>query len=256
MRSEKKIISIVLVVAIVAITIGLSGCVEETENKIVVGTSADFPPFEYTLANGTIVGFDVDMITTILTSQGYTVEVQDIAFDSLIPNLLTNKIDVIVAGMTITEEREEEISFSNPYYEADQSVLIKSGSDIVIENDSSMANLTVGAQTGTTGAIWVEETLIDTNMTPADKFSSYETYDLAILDLNADRIQILVLDKPVAETFAEDGTVEIAYTIVTNENYGIGVRKGDTELLQKINLGLAELKASSDWNELIQKYFE
>ena len=254
MKKEMKAISMVLIIAIVSIIVALSGCTEEKENKIIVGTSADFPPFEY-MEGDKIVGFDVEMITDILTSQNYTVEVQDMAFDSLIAALQTNKIDVIVAGMSITEKRLQEISFSDPYFEADQSVLIKSDSGIVINNVSDLENLTVGVQTGTTGDDWVFETLVNTSKTPEEKYKQYETYDLAVLDLKAGRIQIIVLDKPVAQALSADGDLKIAYTIITNENYGIGVRKGDTELLQKINTGLAELKASADWNILVTKYF-
>jgi polar amino acid transport system substrate-binding protein len=254
MKKEIKAISVVLIIAMVSIIVALSGCTEEKGNKIIVGTSADFPPFEYKEGDK-IVGFDVEMITDILTSQNYTVEVQDMAFDSLIAALQTNKIDVIVAGMSITEERLQEISFSDPYFEADQSVLIKSDSGIVINNESDLENLTVGVQTGTTGDDWVFETLVNTSKTPEEKYKQYETYDLAVLDLKAGRIQIIVLDKPVAQALSADGDLKIAYTIVTNENYGIGVRKGDTELLQKINTGLAELKASADWNTLVTKYF-
>ena len=254
MKKETKAISMVLIIAMVSIIVALSGCTEEKENKIIVGTSADFPPFEY-MEGDEIVGFDVEMITDILTSQNYTVEVQDMAFDSLIAALQTNKIDVIVAGMSITAERLQEISFSNPYFEADQSVLIKSDSGIVINNESDLENLTVGVQTGTTGDDWVFETLVNTSKTPDEKYKQYETYDLAVLDLKAGRIQIIVLDKPVAQALSADGDLKIALTIITNENYGIGVRKGDTELLQKINTGLAELKASADWNTLVIKYF-
>jgi len=254
MKKEKKAVAMVLIIAMVTLSVALSGCTEEKGNKIIVGTSADFPPFEYKEGDE-IVGFDVEMITTILTSQGYTVEVQDIAFDSLIAALQTNKIDVIVAGMSITDERLQEINFSDPYFEADQSVLIKSDSGIIINNESDLENLTVGVQTGTTGDDWVFETLVNTSKTPEDKYKQYETYDLAVLDLKAGRIQIIVLDKPVAQALSEDGDLGIAYTIVTNENYGIGVRKGDSELLQKINNGLAELKASADWNILVKKYF-
>ncbi len=254
MKKEIKAITMVLIIAIVSIAVALSGCTEEKGNKIIVGTSADFPPFEY-MEGDEIVGFDVEMIKTILTGQNYTVEVQDMAFDSLIAALQTNKIDVIVAGMSITEERLQEISFSDPYFEADQSVLIKSDSGIIVNNESDLENLTVGVQTGTTGDDWVFETLVNTSKTPEEKYKQYETYDLAVLDLKAGRIQIIVLDKPVAQALSEDGDLEIAYIIITNENYGIGVRKGDTELLQKINTGLAELKASADWNTLVKKYF-
>jgi len=251
---KKNILALFLMASMVISAIALSGCTQEKGNKIIVGTSADFPPFEYKDGNE-IVGFDVEMVKSILTSQGYTVEVQDIAFDSLIAALQTQKIDVIVSGMSITDEREQQINFSDPYYEADQSVLIKSESGITINNESDLENLIVGVQTGTTGDDWVFETLVNTSKTPEDKYKQYETYDLAILDLKAGRLQTIVLDKPVAQAFSADGDLNVAYTIVTNENYGIGVRIGDTELLQKINTGLAELKASADWNTLVEKYF-
>jgi len=255
MKNQNKIISIILITTMVIGAVALSGCTQTNPNAIIVGTSADFPPFEYKDANGNIIGFDVEMVTEILTSQGYTVTVTDIAFDSLIPSLQQGKINVIVAGMSITDERKAEVDFSNPYFEADQSVLIKAGSMINITSDDDLANLTVGAQTGTTGALWVEENLVNTNLTPASKFQQYETYDLAILDLKAERIQILVLDKPVAQAYSEDVGLDVVYTIITNENYGIAVQKGQTELLQKINTGLAALKASADWNTLVKKYF-
>jgi polar amino acid transport system substrate-binding protein len=256
MKNKKKIFSIVLVLAMVIGTVALSGCTQETENKIIVGTSADFPPFEYKDENGNIVGFDVDMITTILTNQGYEVEVRDILWETLIPSLETKQIDVIVAGLSITDERKERVDFSDPYFDADLSVLIKKGSGIVVNNVSSLANLTVGVQTGTTGDTWVFDNLVNVSLTPESKYKRYETYDLAVLDLKNNNVQILVLDKPVAQVFAEDNTLQVAYTIVSDDNYGIAVQKGNTELLQKINQGLADLKASEDWNTLVLKYFE
>jgi polar amino acid transport system substrate-binding protein len=258
MKNEKKIFSIGLVLAMVIGAVALSGCTQEKGNKIIVGTSTDFPPFEVKVANGTAVGFDIEMITEILTSQGYTVEIQDLPFDSLIPSLQTNKIDVIVAGLSINAERQQQINFSDPYYRADQSVLIKNGSGIIINSTQDCANLTVGAQTATTGADWVEANLIQTNLTPSSKFHQYENQLDAIADLKIggqDRPQILVLDKPVARNFSkQDATLEIAHTFTTNEYYGIGVKKGNSELLQKINIGLSELKASADWNALLLKY--
>jgi polar amino acid transport system substrate-binding protein len=256
MEKKNKILSIALVLATLIGSVALSGCTQETENKIIVGTSADFPPFEYKDENGTIVGFDVDMITTILISQGYEVEVRDILWETLIPALETGQIDVIVAGMSITDERKQQVDFSEPYFNADLSVLIKAGSGIVVNNVSDLANLTVGVQTGTTGDTWVFENLVNVSLTPENKYKRYETYDLAVLDLKNGNVQILVLDKPVAQVFAEDNTLQVAYTIISEDNYGIAVKKGNTELLQKINQGLADLKASEDWNELVLKYFD
>ena len=255
--------SSLLVLALVLMAIALSGCVEEDVNKIIIGTSADFPPFEYTDTDGTIIGFDIEMVTKILTDAGYTVEAQDIAFDSLIASLQADKIDVIAAAMTITDERDEQIDFSDPYYEADQSALIMTDSGVEInESDeiedfkTSIANLTIGAQTGTTGASWVQENLVDTEMMDEDNFNQYETYTLAILDLENRNIDIIILDKPVAQAFAEDEDMGVAYTIITEESYGLGVREGDTELLADINEGLADLIGSEDWTELVEKYFE
>lgn len=255
MREEKKIISIVLISALMIGTGAISGCTQQKGNKIIVGTSTDFPPFEVKVANGTPIGFDIDMITKILTSQGYTVEIQDLPFDSLILALQTNKIDVIVAGLSINPERQQQVDFSDPYYRADQSVLIMNKSGIVINSTQDCANLTVGAQLATTGADWVEVNLVNTSITPKDKFHTYENQLDALTDLRLGRLQILVLDKPVARNFSkQDPTFKIAHTFTTNEYYGIAVKKGNSVLLQKINTGLADLKSSAEWNTLLQKY--
>lgn len=255
MKQKNK--AIFSVVAILVVGLSLAGCVgEDDENKIIVGTSADFPPFEYIDESGTIVGFDVEMVTKILEDEGYTVEVQDIAFDSLIPSLQNGKIDVIAAAMTITDEREQQIDFSDPYYNADQSVLVRVGSNLNLTTSQDLQNYTVAAQTGTTGASWIQENLVDNGNMSEDDFKRYETYTLAVLDLVNENIDAIVLDKPVAESYVKNQNVEIKMTIITNESYGIGVKQGNTELLEKINVGLATLMESSDWDALILKYFE
>ncbi len=266
MIKEKKILVMLVAIAMLGSAILLSGCVEEKkENKIIVGTSADFPPFEYTDASGNIIGFDIELITTILENLNYTVEVKDISFISLIPSLQADKIDVIAAGMTINETREEEIDFSDPYYQADQSVLIKKGSGVEInashdlENfTASIANLTIGAQTGTTGADWVQEHLINTNMMDEENLKLYEIYIDAVadLDIGTERLDAIVLDLDVAQAFAENENREVAYTIITGENYGFGVKEGNTALVEKINAELEKFIGSDDWTALINKYFE
>ncbi len=265
MIKENKILVMIVTIALFGSAILLSGCTEEKEeNKIIVGTSADFPPFEYT-DNGKIVGFDIELITAILENLNYTVEVQDIGFDSLIPSLQTDKIDVIAAGMTITDAREDVIDFSDPYYQADQSVLIKKGSGVEInashdlENfTASIANLTIGAQTGTTGASWIQENLIDTEMMDEENLKLYDLYldAVADLDIGPERLDAIVLDLDVAKAFAENENREVAYTIITEEYYGFGVKEGNTALVEKINAELDEFIGSEDWFALINKYFE
>lgn len=266
MKKEKKILVMLVVIAMLGLAISLSGCVEEKkENKIIVGTSADFPPFEYPDETGKIIGFDIELVTAILNNLNYTVEVKDIGFDSLIPSLQSGKIDIIAAAMTITDAREEVIDFSLAYYQADQSVLIKkdSGVEINASHDlnnftASIANLTIGSQTGTTGAAWVQENLVDTGLMDEENLKLYDLYIDAVadLDIGPARLDAIVLDLPVAQAFAEDPDREVAYTILTGEYYGFGVKKGETNFVEKINTELEMFMDSDDWAALITKYFE
>jgi len=247
----------ILVLAMVIGTVALSGCTQEDANKIIIGTSADFPPFEYKAANQTIIGFDIDLIKKILTDEGYTVEVQDIGFDSLIPSLQTGKIDVIAAAMTITDERKQEVDFSNAYYDANQTVLVKVGADVNITTIEDLKNYTVGAQTGTTGWAWVNDTLVATGKLNSDNFRSYDLYTDAVADLiiGPSRVGAIVIDSPVAQAFAKSGNVKIVMNITTDESYGFAVEKGNTELVTKINAGLAAVRATTYWENLVEKYF-
>ncbi|KYK24148.1 hypothetical protein AYK25_06245 [Thermoplasmatales archaeon SM1-50] len=266
MRKEKKLLSLGLVLIMVIGTVGLSGCTEEEANKLIVGTDPTFAPFEYVDENGKIVGFDIDLITAILTNLGYEVEVKDIAFELLVDELKIGRIDVIAAGMTITQERLEQISFSIPYYSSNQSVLVPADSTLAITNFTDFANLKLGAQIGTTGAMWVEDHLQnqtwldEQNITYSLNISleQYPSYIEAVLDLKKTPPQIdaVIVDEPVGRNFAADGTTKIIYVIGTNESFGLGVKKENTELLQKINQELENFIDSSEWNALVTKYFE
>jgi len=260
MKMEKKIIALLLALVVTASAVALSGCTEEEDEaiKIIVGTSADFPPFEY-VEGGKIVGFDIEMVTAVLESLNYTVEIQDIAFEGLIGALQTEKIDIIAAGMSIDPERD--VDFSTPYFEADLSVLIRSDSDIVVNESNHLeilAILTLGVQTGTTGAMWIFDNLINvTNATfQEDQLKRYETYTETVLDLENENLDAVIIDKPVGEAFAEDGDVEVVYTIISGERYGLAVKKGNTALLNEINTALEAYMESADWTPLVKKYFE
>lgn len=217
----------------------------------IVGTSAGFPPFEY-VEDGKIVGFDIDLIKAIGELKGFDVEVKDISFDSLIAALKTGNLDIIAAGMTITPEREKVVDFSIPYYSANQAVIVKEGSGknltaLFGKND-------VGVQTGTTGDLWVTENLEDKGILTG-RVVHYDTFVLVISDLINGNLDAVVLDTPVAKRFSELKPVEIVAEIITGEQYGIAVKEGNSELLQMINEGIEELRASGKMDELIDKYF-
>ena len=241
----------VFVVAILSVT-AILGCVQKEEKVLVVGTSADFPPFEYKdPETGEIVGFDIELIKLIAQKIGYDrVEIKDMDFDSLIPALQAGQIDVAIAGMTITEKRKQQVDFSIPYWSADQAVVVRKGSGITVNTVEDLYGLKIGVQTGTTGAIFVEE-----NVGQNATIQEYPTYVEALQAIITGQIDVIVLDTPVAERFTQQYDVEIVKVFETGEHYGIAVKKGDTELLNKINDALQQIMGSEDWNNLVEKYF-
>jgi len=218
-----------------------------------VGTEASFPPFEY-VENGQFVGFDIDLIREIGKLKGFNVEVIDISFDSLIPSLTTGNIDIIAAGMTITEERQKVVDFTIPYYSGDQSILVRKDSEFDIT--VLFGNHKIGVQTGTTGDLWVTEHLSDKNILPKKNIIRYDTFNFAVRDLVNKNIDAIVLDNPVAERFTKTDPVKIIGIIKTEESYGMAVKKGNKELLNLLNSGIQELQKSGKLDELIDKYFK
>jgi len=217
-----------------------------------VGTSAGFPPFEY-VEDGEIVGFDIDLMKAIGEEMGFDVTFEDIAFDSLIPALKTGNIDVVAAGMTITEQREQAVDFTNSYYSADQSIIVKEESEkniSVLYGDND-----ISVQTGTTGDLWVTENLKDQGILTGD-VKRYDTFVLCVSDLVNGNVDAVVLDSPVAQRYAAMRPVEIVGVIVTGENYGLAVNEGNSELLEKLNEGLRRIRENGKMNELIAKHFE
>src|SRR6056297_3513256 len=170
---KKTLVTILVILTVFALSSGVMA------QRYVVGTNASFPPFEY-VEDGEIVGFDIDLVKEIAELQGFEVEFRDISFDSLIPGLASGSLDIVAAGMTITEDRKEVVAFSDPYYSANQSVLVheESGADLtVLFGDSD-----VGVQTGTTGDTWVREKLIDPDILTGE-LRNYDSYVFVIRDL-------------------------------------------------------------------------
>lgn len=244
---KKQVISILVIVALFLV-LGASA----VSAKYVAGTSAGFPPFEY-IEDGKIVGFDIDLVYAIADLMGFEVEFIDISFDSLIPALNARNIDLIAAGMTITEQRGMVVDFSVPYYSADQAVLVAEKSDFdvtVLFGDGR-----IGVQTGTTGDLWVEENLVNTGIFTG-RVVHYETFIYAIQDLLIGNTHAVVLDAPVAHSYAQARPAKVVAELITGEEYGIAVRKGNTELLEKINEGIRLVWETGIMDELLLKYFD
>jgi len=251
-QSIKKAFSILFVL----ITLMAAGIlsVSAAPAKLVVGTSADWPPFEWVDANNNFVGFEMDLMKIIAKMQGLELEIIDIGFDSLIPALQSGKVNLLVAGMSLTEERLAVADASNPYWSGNQGVMVREDSDLNIAT-ALAGGYTVGAQRGTTQADWLEDNLVQKGVN-IKSLELYETNDLGILDLVNKRIEVFVADTPAAEAFAKVNPIKIVGTINTEEDYVCYVRKGDPEgILPVINDSLAKLQLTSIWNNLANAYF-
>ncbi len=224
--------------------------------RLVPGTSPGFPPFEMK-EGGDLVGFDIDLLEAVVEETDYTLadEWEEFEFDSLIPALGNENIDVIAAAMTISAEREETIAFSDPYYEANQSVLVREDASVGWSSLEDLSGTTVGAQAGTTGEGVVEDELVAGGVISQGDYNTYDNYVLAVEDLENGNIDAVVLDVPVAETFASERAVEVAFTYETGEEYGFGLRQGEGDLQSALNEGLAAVRDSGRYDELVEEWF-
>jgi polar amino acid transport system substrate-binding protein len=227
----------------------------EGGREIVAGTAPGFPPFEMKEGNE-LIGFDIDLLEAVVAETEFQLtEWNDFEFDSLIPALTNDRIDVIAAAMTITEGRSQTIAFTDPYYSADQSVLVREEGDFQPGSLDDLADRVVGAQEGTTGEQVVQDELIEPGKLAETNYRGFGSYVLAIQDLENGNIDAVVLDKPVAETFAAQRAVEVAFVYETGEQYGFGVRQNDDALVSALNDGLVTVQESGQYEEITSEWF-
>ena len=223
------------------------------QQVIVAGTAPGFPPFEIK-EGGELTGFDVELLEAVVGQTDYTFDGwREFEFDTLIPALTEDRIDVIAAAMTITDERDESIDFSDPYYEADQSILVRADGDFSPSSLDDLSGHPVGAQKGTTGESVVKSELVEAGKLEESNYKAYDNYTLAVQDLENGNIDAIVIDKPVAQTFQAQRQVSIAFTYETGERYGFGVREGDSARQQALNQGLQAVRDSGTYEELRKK---
>lgn len=244
----KKLLAVIL--ATVLCVSVLTACGDSDDKVLKVGTNAEFPPFEYVGDDGEVDGFDIALIKAIGEKMGYTVEVENMEFASLVASIGT-KIDVSIAGMTVTDERKETVDFSDSYYTAVQYVIVPEGSDI--KSAADLEGKTIGVQLGTTGDFIVEEI-------EGATASQYNKAVDAVNDLLNERVDAVIIDKNPALVFESeyDGIVALdgAQFEFEPEEYAIALPKGDTELADAINKALAELKEDGTYDKLVAKYIE
>jgi glutamine transport system substrate-binding protein len=215
--------------------------------KLTVGSDIPYPPFEQGKP-GHYTGFDVELMEAIAEKMGRTAEFEDTSFETIFAFLGQGKFEAVASAATITPEREKTVDFSNPYYLSEQAILVKEGG--TIDTVAELKGATIGVQKGTTGEEFVEEN------GEAGELRSYPTGPDAVNSLNSGTVEAVVIDIPVAENAVKESSgLEISAAIPTEEEYGIAVAQGETELLEEINEGLKETMEDGTYTKIYKKWF-
>ncbi len=241
-----KLLALFVILALLVTAV--TGC-QKKSTKLIVGTSADYPPFEFMNDQNQFDGFDVKLMEEIARRLNYEIEWQDIAFDGLIGSLQTGKIDLIIAAMSATPERAQQVAFTDPYYIGKDAVLVADGSTLTIGAKEDLAGKIVGVQTGTIQDSWVTDNLADTEI------RRYERAEQAVQDLKSGRIEVVALDYFAASAFLKQGGVKLALeTNFSDEHMSIAAPLGSTELLADLNRVIRELQAEGFIDKLGEQY--
>ena len=218
-----------------------------TTETLVMATNAEFPPYEY-WEGEKVVGIDAEIAEAIAEELGMELKIEDMAFDSIITAVTSGKADIGAAGMTVTEDRLENVNFSDTYATATQVVIVTEDSDITSPDD--LVGKKVGVQLGTTGDIYAED-IEDATIERYNK--GFE----AVQALMQNKIDAVIIDNQPAKVFVtENEGLKILEEAFTDEEYAIAIAKDNTELLEKVNTALANLKESGKLDEIVAKYID
>jgi polar amino acid transport system substrate-binding protein len=222
------------------------------EGKITTCTHMPYKPFQFE-QGGKIVGFDVDMIDLVAKQLGVTQEIVDTPFEGIQSgeDLNARKCDIAAAAMTITPERAEKIAFSDPYFDANQALLVEKGSGI--KSFADLKGTTLGVQSGTTGKMYAEEHAAPEGV----QLKDYEDLALELSSVKSGQIPAAINDIPVLLDYVkENPQLEVAAQFETGEKYGFGMKKGTSEDLQKVvNDVIAKAKSDGTYDRIYEKWF-
>ncbi|NOY55160.1 MAG: basic amino acid ABC transporter substrate-binding protein [Actinobacteria bacterium] len=254
MRRTNIALVLVLVLALVATACatGSSGDYKLVKpDTLTICTDAPYPPFEFQADDGSWTGFDMDLMSKITDGLGLKMEVTVQPFDGIWLAPQAGTCDIVVSAMTITKERAANALFSDPYFDADQSLLIRKADAGSIKTLADMAGKVIGVQTGTTGEIYAQENA------PADAtLKSFDEPAAMFLALQSGDIDGILQDFPVnLDRANQDPNFVVTQKFFTGEQYGFATSKDRTALMDAINAELKKLKDNGGYDEVFQKYF-
>ncbi|MFV0502587.1 MAG: basic amino acid ABC transporter substrate-binding protein [Lachnospirales bacterium] len=246
----KKLLASILVLGFI-----FTGC-SKSDDVLVLGTNAEYPPFEYIAPNeegviGKYDGLDMQIAKAIGKELGKEVVIEDMPFDSLIVALTGGKVDAIISAMTITDERKENVDFTSPYFTSEQYILVAKD-DTTITSGEDLAGKSIGVQMGTTGDFIATDNIENSDV------RRYNRPVDAVLDLKNGKIDAVLTDSGVAGLYAEEYSDSVNLITDTStfevEEYGIGVAKGDTELLEALDVAVKRLVDEGKITEWYMEY--
>jgi polar amino acid transport system substrate-binding protein len=219
----------------------------------VVGTDAAYAPFESQNDKGEIVGFDMDVLQAVANKAGFEIKFVNTPWEGIFNALAQGDRDLVISAVTITAERKQTMDFSDPYFDAQQLIAVKANSKIAKFTD--LKKLKIGVQTGTTGDEAVSKLVGKTN----PNIKRFESTPLALKELESGGVDAVVADNGVVVHYVANNPGGNFKTVADKEfvpeQYGIPVKKGNTELLEKVNKGLAGIKGDGTYDQIYTKYF-
>lgn len=261
-NNSKKIISMIITILI---AFSLSGCSNgkassgtsktaeiKEKGKIVIGTSADYPPYEFHKSidgKDTIVGFDIEIAKAVAKDLGVKLEIKDMKFDGLLAALETGNIDFVAAGMTPTEARKKNVDFSKTYYTAVQCIVIRSEDEGTIKSLKDLKSKKIGVQKGAIQEQLAKEQLSTSEIKPLGKVS-----DL-ILSLSTKKVDAVIVELPVAEAYVKQNTTLALSKVelkTKEEGSAVAVKKGNEDLVASINTTIAKLIKDKTIDKLVE----
>lgn len=256
MKKLMKIAALILALALVATCFAACGTKDkdtdaDAKEEIVFGTNAEFPPFEFVNANGGVIdnfdGIDMAIAKQIAEDNNMTAKISNMEFDSLLIALANGQIDATIAGMTVTPERAEEVDFSTPYYTATQVMLVKE--DSTIASSADLKDKKIVVVQGYTGETCVKDMGL--------KYEAFKKGTEAVLELVNGKADVFVIDSATADEYvAQNEGLKIVKDAEAfeSEEYAIAVKKGNTELLNKINASINKMLEDGTISKLGAQY--
>jgi polar amino acid transport system substrate-binding protein len=229
----------------------------KTDGKIVVGTSADYAPYEYLDEAGNKTGFDIELMEEIGKRMGVTIEWQDMPFDSLVAAVASGKLDMSISCFNYDEERDLTVDFSEAYYTTEDAFVVSSAFAGEFNVPEDAAKYKLGVQSGTMQDDWITENLVNAGLMPEANLSRYERVDQVALDLLAGRIDIMMADHlPVLEIAKKNPDLKIVYQgELSTGPINIVLPEGDTAIKKEIDKVIKILQDEGFIDELAKKYF-